>query len=100
MSYSKFYAKPTPYPSNKEGLYSRLLFESTTPPLKHGLEYFQNYINHGGGRIHPILGDLGAFILDVNARWDHNEGSNFVVGFLLSKLGLDIVLNPAVSPSM
>jgi hypothetical protein len=102
MSFSKFYPvnpiKPTPYPHEKESLYFRLLSESTKTPLKFGLEYFQTYINNGGKRIHPILGDLANFVNDVEKQWDKAKGVNFVVGFLKSNLDLEAKITTDITP--
>ncbi|CDZ77479.1 hypothetical protein BN59_01762 [Legionella massiliensis] len=79
----------TAYPTNKELLRTRLLEESTTHPLKHGLNYFSNYLAEGGQREHPILGDLADFIDEVKNNWDINtNGTNFVVALLEKKFDL------------
>lgn len=85
----RFCSSSPDYPIEKKALYSRLLKESTTFPLKNGLSYFQSYIQNGGERIHPILGDLFDFVKDVESAWStDNYGENLIIGFLKSQLDL------------
>lgn len=74
-----------------------VLFHATNLPHKVACQFFQKYFKDGGGKIHPTLGDLSAFVQEIEEQWSEKGrdcGSNLVSSMIqhhLSKLGNAVI---------
>ncbi|MCX7116789.1 MAG: hypothetical protein NTW94_02585 [Legionellales bacterium] len=58
------------YPDTKPELQARVIHDALHKPQKIAISFFSAYFANGGGREHPILGDLLELAHTIKLRWN------------------------------
>ena len=93
------------YPDTESELRAQILTHSTIGPQRIPCAFFDTYFAQGGGKMHPILGNLELLVSEILSRWNSDtHGQNLVVSLLNFKLtALEAALatssEPAPSPT-
>ena len=86
------------YPDTPDELMLQILNHALRGPQRIPLDFFNTYFSNGGGRQHPVLGDLEDVVLEINLGWDQERnGSNLVTSLIRYKLD-NLVDSAQVTP--
>ena len=79
------------YSVKHDTLKSELMTDAISGAQRHPVAFFNEYFNDGGGREHPVLGDLLVFAADINEAWGKDNiragmGLNLVSELIIGRL--------------
>lgn len=78
----RFFNQLIDFPDDAVALRDRILTESLLGTQGRPIAYFVDYIQQGGGRNHPLLGNLMNLADEIDARRDIGSGLNLVSHFI------------------